>query len=165
MVGPRFPSRDPQLMFELARDRLSLQLASVDAADTKLLGLASWSTAGPAVLAAVLALRPQYFHGLEIAALALVVAAYIAEATLAVRALWGKNWRNGPGLLALWNDHFTELSEQELRWNVARDLWDYFDQNAPMYRCKMRSIRAVLLLVMLETAGLVIGLVLVAVGA
>ena len=158
-----YPNRDPQLMLDLARDQLSVQLAAGDAADAKLSGLIGWGAGAPGILAAVLALKPASFHGLEIISLALVVVTYSVLAVIVFLALSRKSWNLGPKMDQVWDDHFA-LTERQLRWETARDLWSYYDDNRPTHDRKMKAVRKALALVMLETAALVIGLILVAAG-
>jgi hypothetical protein len=158
-----YPNRNPDLMYEVARDHLTGQLAAADAADAKLGMLVGWGSAAPGIFAAVLALRPTAFHAVETLLLVGTGVAYLILAVIVYLALSRKKWGLGPNLRQVWRDHLGK-DERRLKWDVAADYLGYYEANKPKYDGKVTALRWSLALVFVESSALVLGLVLVASG-
>lgn len=161
---PQWPERDPQLLYELAGQRLATQLEFIDAADAKLGLLISTSSALVGVAAAVLALRSaQHFSN---AGLAMVSLSGLAYVVLSIVTLHGyfvrQDWKVGPNLRQVWDLHFTEPDDSALKWNVARRLWEDADDNLSGHNTKLRAVRVGLRCLVVQTVALVVLLCLIA---
>src|SRR5215210_5368138 len=93
-----YPNRDPQLFYELARDRHAAQAETLSVLDTKLGLLLSTSSALLSVLVAVYALRPDAFDAWALLLLSVSGAAWLLLGASAVHAIWHRPWRSGPEL-------------------------------------------------------------------
>src|SRR4051794_25679825 len=91
-----YPKRDPQLFYELARDRHAAQADTLNVLDTKLSFFLSSSSALLALLVAVYALRSDTFEAWEWVIPAASGAAWLVLTTLALNAFHPKKWLSGP---------------------------------------------------------------------
>src|SRR6266511_684895 len=102
MSGGGYPERDPDLFYELARDRLSVQLEAIDAVDNKMGLLASLASALMGILAAVVALRGRSLDTAEIVVILLSALVYLRISYYAIRAYFSRSWKTGPTLKNVW---------------------------------------------------------------
>ena len=173
-----FPDRDPQLMYEVATNRLATQLSFIDAIDSKIAMLVSMASAILGIAAAVFALhaiattttaagatKAVGLSGSEIATLAVGAVIYMVVVWFGMRAYFCRDWHVGPSLRALMKQHKGEDSDRKIRWGVAVDTWLDFEANLPMYNTKEKALRAVFVGAALETLALVAAISLVAAGA
>lgn len=172
-----FPDRDPQLMFEVAKDRLSNQLSFIDALDAKLAVLVSVASALLAIAAAVFALHAATttttatgaiaavgVSGWDLAVLAFGALVYALVAWFGGKAYRCRDWNVGPTLEALWDEHYTGDSDRRIKWGVAADMWLDYEHNQTAYTTKERALHWVFIGTALETVALVAAISLVAAG-
>jgi hypothetical protein len=168
----KYPKRDPQLMYELAKDRLACQLGTIDAIDGKIATLVTLASAMLGIAAAVLALRvapastsqhtPSNTPALITLGIGVVVYLYVAYHGL--RAYLARDWNIGPSLDCVWRQHKGKELDDDIKWGVANDfLYDY-EENQTDCEVKTSAMRRVFVGAVLETAVLVIALSLVAAG-
>jgi hypothetical protein len=163
---PPFPQRDPDLFFELARDRLNTQLSSIDALDSKIGVLFSLSSGLLGILAAVVALRSAGEEAISRPVWGLLVAAGVAYAFVAcsaVRAYRARSWGVGPSLLKTWNALWGEDTDARIKWRVANRIWADYENNRRAVRTKTDSLLMAFTGVIIQSLLLVLALVLVAV--
>lgn len=167
-----FPTRDPQLMYEVARDRLSTQLDFIDAIDGKIAMLVSIASALLGIAAAVFALHttsaPVAGHadgglsGWEIATLVIGAVSYTVVVAFGMNAYLCRDWDVGPSLRALWDQHGSADSDERIKWGVAVDTWLGYEANKPTYDTKERALKVAFFGTALETLVLVAAISLVA---
>lgn len=160
-MGGDYPDRDPQLFYELARDRHAGQAALVDSLDSKLGLVLSGSSALIAILVAVYALRPDAFNGLELILVAASAGAWLSLTGVALHGLWHRGWRGGPQLQRVFDLYFSE-DERKLKWRVANVYWHDYSANRHHVDRKDKALTWVLRLVVIQTGLLVAALCLVA---
>lgn len=165
-TAKRFPDRDPQLFYELAKDQLSTQLGSIDAVDNKLGLLFSVSSALMGILVAVFAVRgPAAFHAAEYTIVSISGLVFIATGALTFIAYRGRDWDIGPDLLTVWNDLWDSSQDDDLlKWKVANDFRGYYEENVPLEERKTSFLPWVVLGIIVQTATLCSALGLVAAG-
>jgi hypothetical protein len=160
--GPlKYPDRDPQMFYELARDRHSAQAQGLDLLDTKLSFFLSSSSALLAILVAVYALREDGFNAWEWGLPVASGAAWLALTMLALSAFQPKKWLSGPKLQETFDLHSTE-DETRLKWRVAHTFWCDYETNRSLEGHKVRALKWSRWLFIAQTAFLVAALVLVA---
>lgn len=155
MATGNYPDRDPQLFYELARDRHANQAALLDALDTKLSVFLASSGALLSVLVAVYALTPDSFEGWEFALPIASGAAWLALTAVAVNALRGGDWCAGPTLQSVFNHSFTSEDDATQKWRVASDLWHNYNTNKKLEDRKALALRLSLGLFVIQTVLLV----------
>jgi hypothetical protein len=165
MIDDPYPTRDSQVFLGLARDRLSVQLETLDALDTKIAMLFSTSTALLGILAAVLALKAGHFNGWDYAGVLASLAAYVFAAVESWRAYRVREWKVGPELHSVWR-LYSEAAENEsdaqLGWIVGNKLRLHYEANQADVTQKIDALRLVGPAVFIQTLILVLTLVLVA---
>lgn len=157
-----YPNRDPQLFYELARDRHAGQAALLDSLDSKLVFLLSSSSALVGILLAVYALRPDGFHGWEFVLPFASGAAWLALSAFVLHAFWVRGWLSGPKLQKVFNRQFGDENDATQKWHVANHFWCDYNKNKPLEDRKTRAIRVSMCLLVAQTALLAATLVLVA---
>jgi len=163
MNEPAYPARDGRVFFELARDRLTCQLETLDAVDNKIGMLFSVSTAMLGILGAVLALNGGKLNGLEWAMTALSVIGYIMVTFHARRAYAAKEWKVGGDLRKLWK-LYSESDEDDrtLEWRVANSLRIAYEANQPDMTLKLGDLNVILASLVTQSLSLLVALLLVA---
>jgi hypothetical protein len=163
-----YPDRDPDLFYELARDRLEMQLTTIDALDNKIGLLVSLASGLLGILAAVFALsatRNDEAVGVtQLCVLAVAAVAYVVVAWFGIKAYRCRSWNVGPDLRQVWDDLWGNMDDAHLKWEVARDLWAYYDSNCGAQNLKADALLIVFVGVVIQTALVVLALALVAVG-
>ena len=96
MQKAQYPAADPQVFYDLVRERLATQLSTLDAVDNKVGLLFSTSSALLGILAAVIALRSEGLGFIEYAAVGLSLGAYLVVAFYSERAYRCRDWNKGP---------------------------------------------------------------------
>jgi len=162
MITIQYPDRDPQMFYELSRQRHAEQAESLNVLDGKLGLVLSSSSALLGLLIAVYALRPGSFHAPAHVLLAASVVAWVVLSVFALHALWHREWKNGPLLQDVFDLHFSE-DAAKLQWRVATVYWRDYDQNKLHEKRKVRALNWALSLFVTQTALLVSALVLAAV--
>jgi hypothetical protein len=151
--GPSgYPERDPDLLYDLARDRLAVQLSSIDAVDNKIGLLASLASALMGILAAVVALRGHSLDALEIALIVSSVLVYLGVSYKAIQAYFSQSWKTGPTLPASWALLKSDADDQLVKWKVARAFWESLDLNAEPFKKKAEVLPFLLIGVVTQTA-------------
>jgi len=157
----QYPDRDPQLIYEIARDHLLSQLDFVDAVDNKIATFLVLGSGLVGILATIFALRPQAFNVWAAFALSIAGVAYVALSVASVWSYWLRSWYIGPGLREVWADHYSH-QERELKWRAAAAYLGYYEENTKIYTNKTRAMKLSLACVIIETLALTAGLSLVA---
>lgn len=161
---PEYPKRDPQLFYELAKDRLNTQLSMMSALDGKIGLLVTFASTMLGILGAVFALSNS--HG--VLHLVLLVAAGVPwafTAFLGIRAYQGRNWSVGPKLDQLWGLMWSDRDDASLRWAAAIVLWADYEENHEAHDAKGNAFRSIFVAVVIQTLVVALALALVAVGA
>src|SRR5437660_3325901 len=99
-----YPERDPDVYYDLARERLAVQLETLDAIDNKVGLLFSTSSALLGILAAVFALKPDRLGLLEYVALGAFVALYLVVCWQSERAYRCRDWNTGPDVQQVYRE-------------------------------------------------------------
>jgi hypothetical protein len=164
-----YPDRDPQLMYELAKEGLASQLESVNALDGKIAMLVSLASALLGITAAVYALRAATKSGsvpaLTSGEVATLVVGGVAYLVVAAKGLWAyfvHTWSGAPDLDAIWEKQKGDLSNARLKWEVANDFMYSADDNQSALDSKVRALRIIFAGTVVESIVLVISLFLVA---
>lgn len=160
-----YPRRDPQLFYELARERLASQLSAIDSLDNKIGMLVSLASGLIAILAAVFALRGKPFGSAEYTTLSVSVLVYLATSVYGIKAYWTRPWSVGPALIAVWNRLWGDDDDELAKWKTANDFRGYYERNRPAQRMKETALPWILAGVVTQTLCLVLTLCLVAAGA
>jgi hypothetical protein len=132
---------DADLLLATAKEALSDQLQTIDAVDAKL-GMAF--AAGSAVVglvAAVVALRPHEWTGLERGAVVVTVLLYLAVVGLAGKAVLPKTWKAGTDLEWLWSETKEDQDPRRLRRRMASGYMNDLESNAQTLTDKNRALR------------------------
>jgi len=158
-----FPDRDPQLFYELARDRHAAQADSLQALDNKLSFFLSSSSPLVGVLVAVYALRPNAFHALGLTLLSAGIGAWLLLTIAAVDAFRHRRWRSGPQLPYVFDLHFGDESDARLKWRVANVFWHDYNHNKKHEDRKARALTCAISLFVIQTVLLLATLLVVAV--
>ena len=163
MAEIAYPDRDGRVFFDLARDRLSVQLETLDAIDNKIGMLFSVSTAMLGILAAVLALKSGKLLDRHYVLMGISVAAYLVVAFHSRRAYSAKEWCAGGDLKKTWN-MYTDSDETDMRleWKVANRIRLDFEANKDDLKSKLRALDWLFPFLVIQSLSLVATLVLVA---
>jgi hypothetical protein len=161
--GVKEPTLEPDtldLIFELSRRAPDDQLRASDAVDSKtfqafaaasvLIGLAAIH--GPSVLVGAATHEPKHDR-LEIAFLAGAVGAFVLLAVVAIRALWSRPYRVGIGPNQLWQDFWSE-TPQTIKRALIDDIASGYLENDEHLKSKHRSLRLVLIMLLIEASAI-----------
>jgi len=162
-ASPKYPQRDPDLFYELARDRLNTQLSMLSAVDDKIGLLVSLGSALLGIHAAVLAVSGA-LGAVDIVFLILALGAYAFVAFPGFEAYRARYWSVGAKLDRVWADLWTEADDATLKWRVANTTWAYYRQNQAAHEAKGGALRMVFIAVLLQTLLVVLALALVGAG-
>lgn len=166
----KFPDRDPDLMYELARDYLGKELEFIDALDGKIAVLLSMASGILGIGAAVIALHATLIrhgqpNGLSGWPLVLLIGGAVVYAWVAWeggRAYFCRDWNIGPSLDGVWKQLRTTASDDEVKWGVATDSWHDFEANLTAHDLKQDAVLKVFVGAAIETLILVTAIALVA---
>jgi hypothetical protein len=164
MSPGEYPDRDPQLFYELARDRHAAQVDALNSLDTKLAFFLTSSSALLGILVAIYALRPNAFDAPELGLLSASGLAWLVLTGRALNAFRHRAWRSGPKLPDVFDLHFSE-DDARLKWRVANVFWHDYNYNKRHEDRKGAALTWALLLFVTQTVLLVAALVLVAAGS
>ena len=156
-----FPKTGERLVYELARDRIGMQMNQVDALDTK---LASFLGLGGALLgigAAVLALREDTPPVATIVLFALASVLYVILAVICLRAYRIQDWNAGPKLEDAWANA-RRYAEQSLYWWAAEAYTKFYITNKVCLQPKIDAAKIGIWLFTFETGALALGLLIAA---
>jgi hypothetical protein len=136
----KFPATDPAILIDAARERMSQQLAFVDAIETKLGVFLGVQSALIALLMAAVVVQlknPQFWGILGIVVSAVV---YVASVGVGMYGLWPRKWK-GPdiNIRRLYADQFEPGNAAG--WKLARSYTRAYEANEPAYKVKARMIR------------------------
>jgi hypothetical protein len=157
-----FPSRDPDVFYDLTRGQLAIQLETLDAIDNKVGLLFSTSSALLGILAAVFALKPGKLGLWEYLALGGFVALYLIVCWQSERAYRARNWKTGPDLKQVYREHKRPGDDRELKWRIANHFRIDYEKNQKLANLKSEALQLILPCVMTQTLILVLALILVA---
>jgi hypothetical protein len=158
-----FPDCDPQVFYELARDRLSTQLSIIDALDDKIGLLAGLASGLLGILAAVFALSAEA-SAAQLVVLVGATVAYGYVATESLRAYRERDWHVGPDLRQVWDEmHDGEkVSDALWKWRMANDTWASYKHNHVSEKAKADALPGIFVGVVIQSGLVVLALVLVA---
>lgn len=163
MTETAYPDRDGRVFFDLARDRLNVQLETLDALDTKVAVLFSTSTTLLGILAAVLALKGGKFSGWDIAGVTISTLAYLFVAFHGWRAYRLREWNVGPELRSVWKTYSESAeSDSTLEWAAGNKLRLHYEANKGDVQEKLDALGLIAPAVFIQSLILVLTLVLVA---
>jgi len=160
-MSGQYPDRDPQMFYELARERHAAQAETLSLLDNKLSFFLSSSSALLALLVAVYALRPNAFEAWEWAVPAASGAAWLVLSAFAIHAIWHRPWKSGPQLQKVFDLHFSE-NDSTIKWRAANIFWRAYDHNTILEKRKARALHWALALFIGQVLLLVVSLALVA---
>jgi hypothetical protein len=163
MTQQEYPNRDPQMFYELARDRHATRAASLQALDNKLSFFLSSSSALIGILVAVYALRPNAFHVLGLTFLSISIAAWALLTIAVLTAYKPRPLKSGPKLPNVFALHFGEDSDARLKWRVANTFWHDYNNNKKHEDQKALALSVALGLFVTQTVLLLATLLVVAV--
>jgi hypothetical protein len=161
----KYPDRDPDFFYDLARERLATRFESLNLLDNKLSLVLSASSTLLGILIAVFALRPDSFHGWALGLLIASGSAWLVLTGLALYALWHRPIKSGPDLQKTFNRLATDESDAAVKWKAAVTFWCDYDSNKRHQDRKANALTCVLALFVIQTALLVGSLALVAAGS
>ena len=171
-----YPEHGSELFYELAKDRLSTQLQTVDGLDAKLGMLFSASSALIGILVAVFTIKSlfatpttpktvaQPLTGGDYTVIAISGLLYLVAGYFTWRSFRTRTWKTGPKLQAVWDDLDTEPSDTLVRWKAGRAFWSAYDKNIPAVEEKADRLPIVVALIILQVLALCAALGLVAAG-
>lgn len=163
MSANAYPDRDGRVFFDLARDRLSVQLEAIDAVDNKIGMLFSVSTAMLGILAAVLALKSGKLLDRHYVFFGFSVAAYLVVTWKSFRTYSAKAWNAGGDLKKTWHMYAeSDESDKRLEWKVANRIRIDYEANQKDAESKLAGLRWVFAALVIQSLSLVVTLVLVA---
>jgi hypothetical protein len=145
-----FPNRSPDLFYELARDRLWVQLEAVDAVDTKIGLLVSLASALTGILAGVLALRGHSLNALQISVVVLFALVYAGISYKGIQAYFSKKWKTGATLPSAWKLLRSDTDDDLVKWKVARAFWESLDENTAPFNKKAEVLPFLLVGVVIQ---------------
>jgi hypothetical protein len=164
-----FPARDPQLFYELARDRLSTQLSLIDALDSKVISLLGFASALLGILAAVFALRAsRATESTGVLGVLLLAAASVTYGVVAwhgIRAYRSRSINLGPDLREVWDATWSDGDDALVKWQVANACWSHYEENRVVQETKSNALPPMLVAVVIQSVLVVLALVWVAVVA
>jgi hypothetical protein len=161
-MTPEYPDRDPDLFYEMARDRHAAQADALGSLDTKLAFFLSSSSALLSILIAVYALRPGAFHTLELVLVGVSGGVWLVLTVRALYAFRHRPWKSGPRLQEFYDLYFVR-DERRLKWIAANRFWGDYNDNKPLEDRKASALTWALCLFVTQTLLLIATLVLVAV--
>jgi hypothetical protein len=149
-----FPPADPEVMYDLARNRFDSQLAAVESLDAKLAAFFGVGSALLGIVAAIYAIKPAAFAAGGWLVLALAMIVYVALAAACLAGMAPRVWDVGPAMEAIYNDH-KNFSPTEIKWRASGTLLRLANQNKVLYDQKAgkASLSPILLAVL---GGLVV---------
>ena len=152
----RFPHRNPQLVYDLAKERLNVQLSQIDSLDTKIGNLLGFGSAILAIVVTILTLAP-VMPLYTMILLLMGIAAYGAMVIILLSAYYARRWEAGPDLNEAWQ-HSIRYEIRTMYWWATESLKKCYFANKNKTALKVKSIKIGLPLLVVETATLTIGL-------
>lgn len=159
MTVNTYPAADASLMLDLTRGRLATQMDSIDAIDAKTGTFLGWASGLIAIYVAFLALRFHVFGPIEIFLLGLNIGAYAAVAAMGLRSMRLHEWVTTPPLACLWSI-YEEHDPNVLKWRVADDFYNYFEENQPEKIRKVSYHRMMRIGLIVQTVTVLLGIAL-----
>lgn len=156
------PDQSPELPYEIATRALDRQMESIDSLDAKTMNVVIIAVAMIALLAAVLALRPEALTG---ATTGWFIAALVALGMVvlcAAIAVASRQWFTGPKAQDIISDFRRGIDEPTARWKATRCLIGSVDENQRLIRLKGNLLRASFALFAAEILFVMIALVRIA---
>jgi hypothetical protein len=148
-----YPPTDPEVMYDLARDRLDRQLGSIDAVDAKLGINFSIGSGLIGVAAGVYALNPATGWPPVVSTTVL----YVALTCVCLLGLRLRKWRTGPQIEQVYQDHI-DFTAPVMKWRTSDTLVNHYHCNEADYLAKVKWATWSSFLLLTETAVLVVGL-------
>lgn len=152
----RFPPGDPQLVHDLAKERLNAQLSQIDSLDTKIGNLLGFGSAILAIVVTILTLAPM----MPLRTMILLftgIAAYVAMVITLLIAYYARRWEAGPDLNEAWQ-YSTQYEIRTMGWWATESLKNCYFANKNKTARKVKAIKIGLPLLVVETATLSLGL-------
>jgi hypothetical protein len=166
-TATEYPEHGSELFYDLAKDRLSTQLDTLDGVDAKLGMLFSASSVLVGILVAVFTIRGNVATlGVgDFIVISISGALYLLAGYLTYRSYRPQDWKVGPPLQEVWdvlND--PDIGEDTARWRVGVALWSNYDDNLPAQKEKADRLPYVVITVIAQVLALCAALGLVAAG-
>lgn len=152
----RFPQRDPEFVYDLAKERLNAQLSQVDSLDGKIGNLLGFGSAILAIVMTILTLAP--IVPLRTMVLLFTgIAAYVAMVIVLLIAYYARRWQAGPDLDEAWQ-YSTQYEIRTMYWWAAESLKECYFANKNKTPRKVKAVKIGLPLLVVETVTLSLGL-------
>lgn len=158
-------SGDGRIFFDLARDRLNLQIQTLDAIDAKIAVLFGTSTTLVGILAAVLALRTENFGIASDILVGVSIIAYGVSAWHGWRGYRALKWKSGPLLWQVFDAYVAdprEFTDDEMTWEIADHIRLDYEENEKKMTAKSDALDRIGIALLVQTVTLAASLVLVA---
>lgn len=157
----RFPQSESTIPYDIAKHRLTGQLAQLDALDAKIAGTLGFASALVAIFAGFLALNGDHLPKGSIAAFSIAVAIYVFLTIVLLKAYFVRDWEGGPKLDEVWTN--AGLYEPRiLGWWATESFTSCYVNNRAGIVDKARAAKLGAVLVVAQTIALVTGLAIVA---
>ena len=160
-----YPQADPQVYLDLARERISLQLETLDALDNKIGLLFTTSCALLGILAAVVALKVSKLSNGDLASLAASIWLFWLVGFLTEFAYRQRSWHTGPELKQLWREFVYTEDEKRLHWEIANRIRLDYERNKESAVIKEQALSVILPTVIVGLGAGIVIVPLVAEGA
>ena len=136
-AGPdrTFPPTDPDVMYDIAKDRFDRQLGAVDAMDAKLAAFFGIGSAILGITAAIYAIRPDAFRAGGWIVVGLALIAYGVLTIVSLHGIKPRNWDIGPDMEDIFHDH-VNFGKADVKWRVAFTMLRLHDRNQATYADK-----------------------------
>jgi hypothetical protein len=161
--------RDPQLFYEVARDRLNVQLSLLDALDNKVISLVGFGSTLLGILGAVIALHAsgtnESIGAVEIVLLIAATVDYVVVVWKVIEAYFCRSIDLGPEIRKTWNAMWSDGEDDAVKWRVARSYWEKYEENRPIQETKSNALPSMLVGVIIQSFLVVLALGWVAVAA
>jgi hypothetical protein len=148
------PQRDPRLILDVARDRLSRQLSAADSLDGRAGVVFAVGSALAGILAGIVALKP-IPNWQASSALGGAIGAYLALTVSLLYASWPREWADGPSALDVAAD-WDKSSDHAVAMRLARTLTEARDWNEEHVSRKVIGLRVNLCCLIALTAALLV---------
>jgi len=144
-----FPTKDPDVVYRLAADRLQTQQRQIDTLDSKIGNLLGFGSALLAIVAAFLALWQGAIPCIALALLCLSGTAYVGIVVSSLFAYYARQWEAGPSLDEVWQLS-REYEEKQMAWWAAESFTKSYENNQGSVKPKVLAVKVNVALVALQ---------------
>ena len=151
---------DPNILLDILKERLQIQLAFYNALDGKAATLFAAGSALLGIVAAVFAIREE-FDRTSLQVMSVAAGAYFVLVLTLVATHWPRHYDVGPKVEVVWDD--AQVKEnREFLIDLIVDYIHYYRNNERWSWVKGWSVRVGLVAVLVETGAVAVGLAIVA---